>query len=267
MIASFYSVAPFRFPTFIELSLVSVMGNYFGAAPPPEVPQPGHVIGADAPRPRRPSSASALDEIDLSTSHRTPRKRKKGHAFDASFDDGSDSKMTTPTRKKLKNTSRYIFETLFQNGQDSDVTISALGNSWPLHKVYLCQSPYFNSMFSGNWVETNRRQININVPDPNVTREALHIAFGSLYRDEVSIRPIEAESLLAAASLLQLDSLIQHCEDVMKVRFAEATRANAKPYSLVKPKLTLVTLPLSRTQLAASNRCVLIKGNGWRAEM
>ena len=195
------------------------MGNYLRAAPPPEVPRPGHVIGPEAAGgSRRPSLNSALDEIDLSTSHRTPRKRKKGHhAFDVSFEDGADSKMNTPTRKKLKNTSRYIYETLFQNGQDSDVTIKALGNTWRLHKVYLCQSPYFNSMFSGNWAETNRREIDISVPDPNVTREALEVAFGSLYRDEVSIRPIEAESLVAAASLLQLDTLIQHCEDVMKV--------------------------------------------------
>ena len=195
------------------------MGNYLRAAPAPEVPSAGHVIGGvDGGGPRRPSFASALDEIDLSTSHRTPRKRKKAYAFDVSFEDGVDSKMTTPTRKKLKNTSRYIYETLFQNGQDSDVAITALGETWRLHKVYLCQSPYFNSMFSGNWAETNRREINIDVPDPNVSRQALNLAFGSLYRDEVTIRPIEAESLLAAASLLQLDSLIQHCEDVMKVR-------------------------------------------------
>merc|ERR1712142_499070 len=117
----------------------------------------------------------------------------------------------------------YIYETLFQNGQDSDVTIKALGNAWRLHKVYLYQSPYSNSMFSGNWAETNRREIDISVPDPNVTCGALEVAFGSLYRDEVSIRPIEAESLVAAASLLQLDTLIQHCEDVMKENIGPQT--------------------------------------------
>ncbi len=42
-------------------------------------------------------------------------------------------------RKKLKSTSQYIYETLFINGENSDVSIVALGKEWRLHKVYLCQ--------------------------------------------------------------------------------------------------------------------------------
>ena len=42
-------------------------------------------------------------------------------------------------RKKLKSTSKYIFETLFVNGEGSDIKLVALGKVWPLHKVYLCQ--------------------------------------------------------------------------------------------------------------------------------
>lgn len=42
-------------------------------------------------------------------------------------------------RKKLMTTSQYIYRTLFLEGQNSDVTIVALGVDWCLHKVYLCQ--------------------------------------------------------------------------------------------------------------------------------
>ena len=42
-------------------------------------------------------------------------------------------------RKKLKCTSKYIYETLFLRGEGSDITIIALGKTWLLHKVYLCQ--------------------------------------------------------------------------------------------------------------------------------
>lgn len=42
-------------------------------------------------------------------------------------------------RKKLKSTSRYIYQTLFLNGENSDIRICALGQEWNLHKVYLCQ--------------------------------------------------------------------------------------------------------------------------------
>ena len=42
-------------------------------------------------------------------------------------------------RKKLKSTSKYIYETLFVNGENSDIKIFALGKAWYLHKIYLCQ--------------------------------------------------------------------------------------------------------------------------------
>lgn len=47
--------------------------------------------------------------------------------------------MLFPFRKKLKSTSRYIYQTLFLNGENSDIRICALGQEWNLHKVYLCQ--------------------------------------------------------------------------------------------------------------------------------
>lgn len=42
-------------------------------------------------------------------------------------------------RKKLKSTSKYIYQTLFLNGENSDIKICALGEEWNLHKIYLCQ--------------------------------------------------------------------------------------------------------------------------------
>lgn len=42
-------------------------------------------------------------------------------------------------RKKLKSTSMYIYQTLFLNGENSDIKICALGEEWNLHKVYLRQ--------------------------------------------------------------------------------------------------------------------------------
>jgi len=188
------------------------MGNYFSATSTPEVHRRN-----DAGPPHPPNEG--LNEVDPSSSFRTPRKRKKSLLLDSP----NGSKLNTPTRKKLKNTSKYIYETLFENGQDSDVTITALGTSWRLHRVYLCQSAYFRSMFSGNWAESSRRDIDIHVPDKQVTHEALGVAFGSLYKDEVAIKPVEAINILATASLLQLDTLIQHCEDVMKENIGPAT--------------------------------------------
>ncbi|KAG9488901.1 hypothetical protein GDO78_005091, partial [Eleutherodactylus coqui] len=88
--------------------------------------------------------------------------------------------------KKLKSTSKYIYQTLFLNGENSDIKICALGKEWNLHKIYLCQV------------------------------SALQVAFGSLYRDDVLLKPSRVIAILAAACMLQLDGLIQQCGETMK---------------------------------------------------
>lgn len=45
---------------------------------------------------------------------------------------------------------------------------------------------------------------------------ALSIAFGCLYRDDLTIEPVQVISVLAAASLLQLEGLMQQCAIIMK---------------------------------------------------
>ncbi|XP_038060923.1 germ cell-less protein-like 1 [Patiria miniata] len=144
------------------------------------------------------------------------QKRKKKRGRDDSDDDSEEDEiMRTPQRKKLKSTSKYIYDTLFVNGENSDITIYALGKEWYLHKIYLCQSSYFASMFSGSWKESNLKEIIMDIPDNNIDIAALEVALGSLYRDDVMLEPAKVVPILAAASLLQLDGLICQCADIM----------------------------------------------------
>lgn len=71
----------------------------------------------------------------------------------------------------MENTAQYIYQALFEEGRNSDVTVCALGEEYHLHKIYLCQSPYFASMFGGSWLETTQKYINIDVVDPLITVE------------------------------------------------------------------------------------------------
>ena len=123
--------------------------------------------------------------------------------------------LSTPRKKKLHTTSQYIYENLFQAGKESDVTVVTLGRSWQLHKFYLSQSPYFASLFSGRWKDGAKDVINIAVVDPLITLDSLHVTFGSLYQDEVTIEPADVLNVLAAASLFQLDGLISQCQVIM----------------------------------------------------
>ncbi|XP_015242748.1 PREDICTED: germ cell-less protein-like 1 isoform X1 [Cyprinodon variegatus] len=152
------------------------------------------------------------------------KKRKRNAQCDCdSEQEGDDDILDTPRRKKLKSTSKYIYQTLFLNGENSDVRISALGQEWNLHKVYLRQSGYFSSMFSGSWKESNMMEINLEIPDQNIDAEALQVVFGSLYRDDVLIKPSRVISILAAACMLQLDGLIQQCGETMKENISAKT--------------------------------------------
>uniref|UniRef100_A0A8C3CKA3 BTB domain-containing protein n=1 Tax=Cairina moschata TaxID=8855 RepID=A0A8C3CKA3_CAIMO len=149
-------------------------------------------------------------------------KRKRGGAEGAGDSDSEgeaereERLLNAPRRKKLKSTSKYIYQTLFLNGENSDIKICALGEEWNLHKIYLCQSGYFSSMFSGSWRESSMNVIELEIPDQNIDVEALQVAFGSLYRDDVLIKPSRVVALLAAACMLQLDGLIQQCGETMK---------------------------------------------------
>ncbi|KAI5099529.1 germ cell-less protein-like 1 [Silurus meridionalis] len=150
------------------------------------------------------------------------RKRSSRCECDSEPED-EDSLLDTPCRKKLKSTSKYIYQTLFLNGENSDIRICALGQEWNLHKVYLCQSGYFSSMFSGSWKESNMMVIQLEIPDQNIDTEALQVVFGSLYRDDVLIKPSRVVSILAAACMIQLDGLIQQCGETMKENISVKT--------------------------------------------
>lgn len=129
----------------------------------------------------------------------------------------AELKLATPARKKMKSTTEYIYTTLFLNGENSDLCITALNKEWKLHKIYLCQSPYFDSIFTNGsrWKESNQSSMHIAIPDVKINEQALFIAFGSFYREDIEIMPLEVVNVLACASLFSLDGLIIKCAEIM----------------------------------------------------
>uniref|UniRef100_A0A1B6L6X6 BTB domain-containing protein n=1 Tax=Graphocephala atropunctata TaxID=36148 RepID=A0A1B6L6X6_9HEMI len=139
-------------------------------------------------------------------------KRKRKYSSDES---NLEEYLHAPKKCKLVCTTKYIYNALFVDGRNYDIVVDALGKEWKLHKLYLTQSPYFQSMFSGSWKETNNKYVKIEVADPNITIESLKVVFGSLYLDEVTIEPACVVGILAAATLFQLDGLIEECLRIM----------------------------------------------------
>jgi len=155
---------------------------------------------------KRSSSSESQDDFPSGRRRRTNSEREE---------DTLEKLMSTPKKKVLKTTSQYIYDNLFKEGKDSDITIHALGISWKLHRLYLCQSPYFAALFSGRWSDGDKNQISLTIDDENITRHSLHVTLGSFYRDDVTIEPHQVVSVLAAAALLQLDGLISQCTVIM----------------------------------------------------
>ncbi|GLG96519.1 Protein germ cell-less [Gryllus bimaculatus] len=145
------------------------------------------------------------------------RKRKRDDDSDSQSESNLvlEKTMRTPKRKKLASTAQYIYQALFKEGKNSDIKVLALGKLWKLHRIYLCQSPYFASMFSGAWKEATEDFVRIEIVDPKINLDAMYIVLGSLYLDEVTLEPADVVSVLAAASLFQLDGLIDQCTEIM----------------------------------------------------
>ncbi|XP_055918536.1 protein germ cell-less [Eupeodes corollae] len=143
------------------------------------------------------------------------RKRKLVSGSDAELNDSNNSESQTPKKKKLLTTTQYIYQALFKEQKNSDISVMAQGNIWHLHKVYLCQSPYFFSMFNGSWKESYQDFVHIKNLDSKITLEALDAVFGSMYSDEIEIDPKAVISILATATLFQLDGIIEKCSEVM----------------------------------------------------
>lgn len=143
--------------------------------------------------------------------------KKRKRSYDCYDDDEVDLEdiLDKPKRTKLTSTSQYIYNTLFLESRDHDVEVEMLGKVWKLHKVYLLQSPYFASMFSGSWNESGKSQIKIDLTDQNITEDALEIVLGSLYQDRVTLKPRRCEEILATAVMFQLDELINKVSRLM----------------------------------------------------
>ncbi|KAM5290343.1 germ cell-less protein-like 1 [Glossophaga mutica] len=156
---------------------------------------------------------TTIDEVQEESEEAGPSTSQGG--FKRKMDSGS-LHTEERLRKHARGTSPSMNEKLFLTGEGSDVQIRALGEVWNLHKVYLCQSGYFASMFSGAWREATMDTIDLQMPDENIDSEALHKALGYLYQRPVYITSRCVVSILATASMLQLDELIWQCWEVMK---------------------------------------------------
>ncbi|XP_066105477.1 germ cell-less protein-like 2 [Saccopteryx bilineata] len=189
--------------------------------------QAGTSYGSDSHKRRR-RSPSLGPESENSSSHLDP-------------EENLEQLVSRNHHKKVKLASEYAYQTLFLNGDSSDIKIRALGKEWCLHKIFLCQSGYFATMLRASGNESQEDVINLEINDPNIDVDSLHFALGSLYNHDYVFRePLQVPGVLAAACLLQVEDLLYQCDKNMKETINEKTvcgyYAAAETYGLESVK-------------------------------
>ena len=187
------------------------MGNHFQRAPRVQdaIAAIEDAGAADQEQPPDNNHGAANDNVEVMVG----KKRKRASDSDDAYSD-FEKLLHTPKKKRLKSTSRYIYENLFLEGRESDITLSALNREWKLHKLYLSQSDYFSSMFNGNWRESNMKHVEITIVDPNITLDSMNTTLGSLYQDEISVEPAESTSILGNVWVFGFFLKIYFCQRV-----------------------------------------------------
>lgn len=144
---------------------------------------------------------------------------------------------STSQSKKARFSAESAYQTLFLGGETSDVQVRALGHVWRLHRAYLRQAGYFAALFRKAGEDSDTEVIDLQVRDHNVDVASLDFVLGSLYRDEYDLRePLRVPRVLATACLLQVEDLVEECEETMKEAVSVSTvcgyYATAEAYGL-----------------------------------
>ncbi|EDV29704.1 uncharacterized protein TRIADDRAFT_52379 [Trichoplax adhaerens] len=200
---------------------------------------------------------------------RPQNKRKRTINQNEDTEDATDSLQACTKRQRNDEAiyHQYTLSKLFFNDENGDTTIEALGYKWKMHKICLIRAGYFKSMFSGFWQESKATYVKIEMIDKNITVNAINTAFASLYDDDTEIKSSEAISIVAVATMLQIDNLIKRCTDVMIATISEENertfREAASAYGLLEVHGLACTATADyqtiRLDAAAVYRC---KSNG-----
>ncbi|CAH2264143.1 jg8104 [Pararge aegeria aegeria] len=93
-----------------------------------------------------------------------------------------------------------------------------VGNKvFKVNKELLCtHSDYFRAMFSGYYVESVKKEININMLDPDITSIILQYMHGMIFLTEYSFSTIG--EIAAAANFLQISKLIEQIQEFLNSR-------------------------------------------------
>lgn len=105
----------------------------------------------------------------------------------------------------------HIYTRGFLEGACSDITITAFGKTFLLHRIILDRSPFFSMMFSGTWKDSESRSMELKFDDSNITREAFEFSLSRLYGRAGNFDSSDCLALIATSAYLDMAELQEQC--------------------------------------------------------
>ncbi|XP_072018722.1 kelch-like protein 26 isoform X1 [Amphiura filiformis] len=129
-----------------------------------------------------------------------------------SKDNISDSKNSTDTDNRHGTDMMQKFHSFLNQSKFCDITINIGGRSFQAHKMVLAAaSEYFESMFSGGFVESTKSEIEIEGDGP-----AFKILLEYAYTGKLTVAEGNIVKVLSLACYMQFDKVIKECSTKLK---------------------------------------------------
>ncbi|TKA83029.1 hypothetical protein B0A55_00832 [Friedmanniomyces simplex] len=145
-------------------------------------------------------------------------------------------------------------------GRHSDITVSAFGQQYRLHRIVLDQAPFFTSALSAPWLEADSREITVHPDDidSSITQSSFELALKRLYgASNLQEEDADAVGLFATGCWLEMQDLIDDSIGSMLRQMTPET---------ISPLIRLVTnnyYGRSGDKILASAKAMLCR-DGWR---
>ncbi|KAJ3252168.1 hypothetical protein HDU77_005283 [Chytriomyces hyalinus] len=104
------------------------------------------------------------------------------------------------------------FKRLYLNQLYSDITLTAFGHTFKLHRIVLVSNAYFSSLIDGPWAENGSDMLTLHFDDTNISLEALKLVIARMYGidDDMNLKQ-NVLSLLATGCFFDDEPLCIKC--------------------------------------------------------
>lgn len=123
----------------------------------------------------------------------------------------------------------HLYTRGFIQGRHSDITVTAFGHKYNLHRLILDRAPFFSTALSEPWRESTAKEISVypGKVDHNITRAAFELAIKKLYGYDISKEcDSEAVGLFAAGCWLEMQDLVDTAIEAILRQMASGNLAS-----------------------------------------